>query len=70
MCAGAIALARPNAVIFGAHDARTGCCGSVYRLTEDARLGLGIVPAHGGVLEGECAALLERFFEGRRRHDE
>lgn len=66
MCAGAIVLARPDAVIFGAHDTRTGCCGSIYRLTEDARLGLGTVPAHGGVLAGECAALLENFFRSRR----
>lgn len=66
MCAGAIAMARPDAVIFGAHDARMGCCGSVYRLTEDAALGLGAVPAHGGVLAGECAALLESFFHERR----
>lgn len=66
MCAGAIALARPDAVVFGAHDARSGCCGSVYRLTEDTRLGLGSVPAHGGVLAQECAALLERFFQQRR----
>lgn len=66
MCAGAIAMARPDAVIFGAHDARMGCCGSVYRLTEDRAFGLGMVPAHGGVLATECAALLEAFFKDRR----
>lgn len=66
MCAGAILLARPDAVVFGAFDARAGCCGSVYRLTEDAALGLGCVPAHGGVLEEECARLLQHFFKQRR----
>lgn len=66
MCAGAIALARPDAVVFGARDARSGCCGSVYRLTEDARLGLGAVPALGGVLAEACAALLDSFFSHRR----
>ncbi|MDL2319313.1 nucleoside deaminase [Eubacteriales bacterium OttesenSCG-928-A19] len=66
MCAGAIVLARPDAVVFGAHDARAGCCGSVYRLTEDTALGLGMVPAHGGVLAAECAAILEAFFQARR----
>lgn len=66
MCAGAIALARPDAVYFGAHDARFGCCGSVYRLTEDARLGLGSVPAHGGILAGPCADILDAFFSERR----
>lgn len=66
MCAGAVALARPDAVIFGAHDTRFGCCGSVYRLTEDERLGLGAVPAHGGILAAECAAILEAFFRKAR----
>lgn len=66
MCAGAIALARPDAVVFGAHDARMGCCGSVYRLTEDGALGLGMVPAHGGILAAECAQTLEHFFAQRR----
>ena len=69
MCAGAIALARPDRVVFGAHDARAGCCGSVYRLTEDARLGLGGVPAFGGVLAGECAALLRGFYARRRERE-
>lgn len=67
MCAGAIALARPDAVYFGAHDARAGCCGSVYRLTEDARLGLGTVPAYGGILSDDCAEILESFFAARRK---
>ena len=56
-------------VVFGAHDARAGCCGSVYRLTEDARLGLGGVPAFGGVLAGECAALLRGFYARRRERE-
>ena len=67
MCAGAIALARPDAVVFGSWDSRAGCCGSVYRLTEDPALGLGIVPSHGGVLADECAALLNQFFSSRRQ---
>lgn len=66
MCAGAILLARPDAVYFGAYDARAGCCGSVYRLTEDGALGLGAVPTHGGVLSDACAAVLETFFMTRR----
>lgn len=66
MCAGVILLARPDAVVFGAHDARSGCCGSVYRITEDERLGMGVVPAYGGVLAEECAALLADFFKNRR----
>ncbi len=66
LCAGAILLLRPLLVVFGAADPRAGCCGSVYRLTEDAALGLGTVPAYGGVLAGECAGLLQNFFAKRR----
>ncbi|MCL1796201.1 MAG: nucleoside deaminase [Clostridia bacterium] len=66
MCAGAILLARPDTLVFGAYDIHSGCCGSVYRLTEDAALRLGGVPAHGGVLESECASMLQDFFKQRR----
>jgi len=67
MCAGAIVQARPDMVVFGAHDDRAGCCGSVYRITEDERLGLGTVPTHGGVLAKECAGILTDFFANRRQ---
>lgn len=67
MCAGAILLARPDQVVFGAYDARAGCLGSVYRLTEDRALSMGMVKGHGGVLAEECAALLEAFFSKRRK---
>lgn len=66
MCAGAIALARPDAVFFGADDPKGGCCGSVYRLTEDPALPFKRVPAYGGILARECAALLSDFFQKRR----
>ncbi|GHU74971.1 tRNA-specific adenosine deaminase [Clostridia bacterium] len=60
MCAGAIRLARLKFVYFGAADPSLGCCGSVYRLTEDPALG-GFIPASGGLLEDECATRLSRF---------
>ena len=65
MCAGAIALARLDAVWYGASDPRMGCCGSVYRLTEDPAFA-GRTPASGGLLSAECAAILTRFFQNRR----
>ncbi|MDR2657135.1 MAG: nucleoside deaminase [Oscillospiraceae bacterium] len=65
MCAGAIRLARLGAVYYGAADERQGCCGSVYRLTEDPALG-GLIPASGGILEDECRARLELFFSALR----
>jgi len=65
MCAGAIALARLDAVWYGAADPRAGCCGSVYRITEDPAFSH-TVPAFGGLLAGESGALLEAFFAQKR----
>lgn len=59
MCAGAIGQARLRRVVFGAYDAQAGCCGSVYRLTEDPAFAW-YVPADGGVLEAECAERLRK----------
>lgn len=58
MCAGAIAMARLSQVVFGAQDARMGCCGSVYDIPGDAVFGRSI-PVLGGILEEECRALLQ-----------
>lgn len=60
MCAGAALMARVGSVIFGAYDPVHGCCGSVYRLTEDPAF-THFAPADGGVLEAECACLLKGF---------
>ena len=65
MCAGAIVAARLDAVWYGAADPRAGCCGSLYRITEDPAF-LYTVPAYGDLLAGECAALLKDFFAARR----
>lgn len=65
MCAGAIAMARLGEVVFGAYDERAGCCGSLYALTEDAAFGA-VIPSSGGLLEGECRALLDQFFAAKR----
>ena len=66
MCAGAIVAARLDRVVFGASDPAAGCCGSVYRITEDPVF-THFAKADGGVLAGECQALLTEFFAGRRR---
>ena len=65
MCAGAITQSRIAEVVFGAYDAKQGCCGSLYRLTEDPAFD-GYTPVTGGVLEADCTSLLRRFFVGRR----
>jgi tRNA(adenine34) deaminase len=65
MCAGAIVNARIPRVVFGARDPRAGACGSLYQVGLDARLNhrFDVV---GGVLEKECSAILQRFFERKR----
>ncbi len=69
MCAGAIVMARIGRVVYGTRDVRAGCCGSLYRLTEDPAFNH-FAPADGGVLQGECQALIKRFFETSRRAEQ
>jgi tRNA(adenine34) deaminase len=61
MCAGAIGLARIARVVFGAWEPRTGAAGSLWDVLRDRRLNHR-PEVVGGVLEGECAALMESFF--------
>ena len=65
MCAGAVLGARVGELIFGAFEPKTGACGSLL----DAVRAPGQLhrPAvRAGVLEGECAGLLEDFFSSLR----
>lgn len=64
MCAGAILNARVEEVWYGAREEKTGCCGSVLNLFAEGFPYKSAV--RGGLLEGECAALLQRFFQARR----
>lgn len=68
MCAGAIINARVPRVVFGAYDPKAGALGTLYDLAE-GKLNHKPVVA-GGVLEGECAALLRDFFRGKRKRTE
>lgn len=65
MCAGAIQHARIARLVYGAPDPKTGACGSVVNLFDEARLNhhAEIV---GGVLADECGDLLRAFFAARR----
>jgi tRNA(adenine34) deaminase len=65
MCAGALVLARVARVVFGAWEPRTGAVGSLWDVVRDRRLNHR-PEVFGGVLEGECAELLNRFFAGHR----
>lgn len=65
MCAGAILQARIPRVIFGARDPKGGAMGGVLDLFWENFNHKPQVVA--GLLEQECAALLEEFFRGLRR---
>ena len=65
MCAGAMVMAEIDRCVFGAYDARQGCCGSVYDLPHDPAF-FHRVECVGGVLEEECAAPLRAFFRRKR----
>jgi tRNA(adenine34) deaminase len=65
MCAGAIVLARVPSVVYGCTDPKAGAAGSVLDVLAEPRLNHR-PQVTGGVLAGECAALLTEFFAARR----
>lgn len=65
MCVGAILQARMRRLIFGCLDPKAGAIESLYRLCDDQRLNHQL-PAAGGVLASEAAALLAEFFQNLR----
>ena len=68
MCAGALVHVRMRRVIFGCSDPRGGAAGGALNLLQMASLNHRCEIA-GGVLIEECAALLQSFFQARRRAD-
>jgi tRNA(adenine34) deaminase len=66
MCAGAVVLARTEALIFGAHDPKAGAAGSLRNIVEDHRLNHR-VKIHSGILGDECSEVLKAFFEKLRK---
>ena len=69
MCAGAMAMSRLGRVIYGAADPEKGCCGSVYDLPADPAFAVD-TRWTAGERKLECQALLDRFFQVRRKEHE
>ena len=65
MCMGAMMHARLARVVFGAHDPKTGVCGSVMDLPAQPELNHQTTVA-GGLLADACGHLLRQFFKKRR----
>ena len=63
MCAGAIAAARIDEVVFGAYDTERGF---VLSRADINALTDGKITVFGGIKEDECKALIEEFFKGKR----
>ena len=60
MCAGAIVLARLDALYIGTPDPKSGACVSLSQITTDSRLNHR-VELHVGILQEECSAVMKDF---------
>ncbi|MDP4972613.1 MAG: tRNA-specific adenosine deaminase, partial [Pontimonas sp.] len=61
-CAGAVTQARISRLVFGAWDDKAGAAGSKHDLVRDRTMPHRVDEVVGGVLAGECGALLTDFF--------
>ncbi len=67
MCSGAVLASRLGRLVFGATEPKTGAAGSVLNVFTQPQLNHQ-TQTTGGVLGAESAALLQSFFEERRKH--
>lgn len=65
MCAGALVASRIGKLVFGAWEPKTGAVGSLWDVVRDRRLNHR-PQVRGGILESECAAVLDAFFRTHR----
>jgi tRNA(adenine34) deaminase len=65
MCVGAALQARIATIVFGCADPKAGAAGSLFDLTQDARLNHRIAVVRG-IAEARCRELLQSFFAARR----
>lgn len=67
MCSGAIGLARIPQLVYGAPNQKFGAAGSLYNILQDERLNHRVV-VEAGILEDECATIMQTFFrQGREK---
>jgi tRNA(Arg) A34 adenosine deaminase TadA len=65
MCVGAMVHARVGRVVYGAREPKAGAIESAMRAHEHPALNHRMI-ALGGLLEDECRAMMQGFFEARR----
>jgi tRNA(adenine34) deaminase len=65
MCVGAMLLARVPKVFFGTREPKTGACESIMAIPNEPALDHKIAVI-GGIEADRCAALMKKFFRGRR----
>ena len=65
MCFGAMVHARIKRIVYGAHDPKTGVCGSSKELS-NSNCFKHKINITGGVSEKKCSQLLQTFFKSRR----
>ena len=66
MCAGALVLAKIEALYFGAFDNKSGACGSVLDITNNKSLNHQL-SVTGGILSDKCGEIIRSFFDVPRR---
>src|SRR3954471_18104031 len=66
MCAGALVHARVHRVVFGCTDERAGAAGSILNVLQMPTLNHRC-DISSGVLQNECAAILQDFFKQKRK---
>ncbi len=66
MCAGLLVHSRINRLVFACPDLKTGAAGSVFNLTDNAKLNHQIT-VDSGIMHDECSQLLSAFFKRRRQ---
>ncbi|MBL9186159.1 MAG: nucleoside deaminase [Opitutaceae bacterium] len=67
MCSGAMLMSRVKRVCYAVPDPKMGCLGGATNLNDLPRVNHHVELTMGGVLESECRALLQAFFQAKRQ---